>query len=81
MPQRCIRITQLPTHQISPLSLFLVSLQHPLKEAQELRDSVLPKVCRLFQRFLLLVFIVLRDRDRVMRVVCFVVQVQRCECV
>lgn len=77
MPQRGICITQFVAHQVLTLPLLLISLEYALKEAEELGDPVIPKVCRLFQRFFFLVLIVLRDSDGVVRVVSFIVEIER----
>jgi len=81
LPNNQICKSQPIANQKPPLAttIALIKLQIPFKVREKLRQPVLADVFSLLQRGLLLLFIVLHNSERVVRIVDLIIQIQRRE--
>ena len=81
LPNNQIRKSQPIADQVPPLPTAIgpIEFQIPLKVRKELRNPVLPDTFSLLQRSLLLLFVVLRHSERMVRIMDLVVKIQRRE--
>ena len=81
LPNNQIRKSQSIANQKPPLAtaITLIELQIPLKIRKELRQPVLADVFGLLQGSFFLLFVVLANSERVVRIVDLIIEIQRCE--